>query len=463
MAGIIAGRANAADSSSYVGDTTNFLGMAPDATIINVKVGDSEGATDVSQVIAAIDWVVQHRNDAGLNIRVLNISYGTDSDQPYDVDPLAYAAEQAVRAGIVVVAATGNAGFSKAGTLVNPAYDPFTLAVGATDSNGTLSTNDDFVAPFSSVGPVSSGGMKARSPDLVAPGAHIMSLRAPGSYADLNYPEGYVNSALFRGSGTSQAASVVSGAAALILQQRPTITPDELKKLLMNSATSLKGASRASEGNGELNLANALNRQTPHWSVPSPPSTGLGSLELSRGSLHVANGGVVLEGEKDIFGKPFNSATMALLEATGSSWSAGIWNGSSWSGSSWSGSSWSGSSWSASSWSGSSWSGSSWSGSSGARAPGPAAPGARAPGRARAGSEPPGTELPSGRAGAPGGTGARRGTRVTPDSDRFDRRNRPIGLRPPKPINRAVTTISSTAEDGFMRRPRLSGTARVGC
>lgn len=364
MAGIIAGRANAADSSRYVGDTTNFLGMAPDATIINVKVGDSEGATDVSQVIAAIDWVVQHRNDAGLNIRVLNISYGTNSTQPYDVDPLAYAAEQAVRAGIVVVAATGNAGFSKAGTLVNPAYNPFTLAVGAADSNGTLSTSDDVVAPFSSVGNVSSGGMKDRSPDLVAPGAHIMSLRAPGSYADLNHPEGYVNSALFRGSGTSQAAAVVSGAAALILQQRPTITPDQLKKLLMNSATSLKGIARPSQGNGELNLASALNRLTPQWSVPSPPSTGLGSLELSRGSLHVANGGVVLEGERDIFGKPFNSATMALLEATGSSWSAGIWNGSSWSGSSWSGSSWSGSSWSASSWSGSSWSGSSWSASS---------------------------------------------------------------------------------------------------
>ena len=134
----------------------------PTRRIINVKVGDSEGATDVSQVIAAIDWVVQHRNDAGLNIRVLNISYGTDSTQPYDVDPLAFAAEQAVRAGIVVVAATGNAGFSKAGTLANPAYDPFTLAVGASDSNGTLSTNDDVVAPFSSVGTVSSGGMKAQ-------------------------------------------------------------------------------------------------------------------------------------------------------------------------------------------------------------------------------------------------------------------------------------------------------------
>jgi serine protease AprX len=295
---------------------------------------------------------------------VLSISYGTDSGQPYEVDPLAFAAEQAVRAGIVVVAAAGNAGFSKAGTLTSPAYDPFTLAVGASDPNGTLALNDDVVATFSSTGSASSGGSKERAPDLVAPGAHVISLRTPESYVDANHPEGYVNSALFRGSGTSQAASVVAGAAALVLQQRPSITPDELKKLLMDSATSLKGEARSSQGNGQLNLANAFNRKAPSWSVPSLPSTGLGSLELSRGSLHVQNYGVVLQGEKDIFGKPFDAATMAILEATGSSWSGGIWNGSSWSGSSWSGSSWSGSSWSGSSWSGSSWSGSSWSGSS---------------------------------------------------------------------------------------------------
>jgi subtilisin family serine protease len=364
MAGIIAGRANAADPSAYVGNTKNFLGMAPDARIVNVKVGDSEGATDVSQVIAAIDWVVQHRNDPGLNIRVLSISYGTDSGQPYELDPLAFAAEQAVRAGIVVVAAAGNAGFSKEGTLTNPAYDPFVLAVGASDPNGTLVPWDDDVAPFSSVGSSSSGGNKGRSPDLLAPGAHVISLRAPGSLVDQSHPEGYVNSALFRGSGTSQAAAVVAGAAALVLQQRPTLTPDELKKLLMNAATSLKGTARSSQGYGQLNLGNALNRATPSWSEPSPPSTGTGSLELARGSLHVENYGVVLKGEKDIFGMPFVSAQMALLEAAGSSWSGGIWNGSSWSGSSWSGSSWSASSWSGSSWSGSSWSGSSWSGSS---------------------------------------------------------------------------------------------------
>ena len=79
MAGIIAGRGSGAVSGSYAGDSTNFLGVAPDARILSVKVGVADGGVDVSQVIAAIDWVVQHRNDNGMNIRVLNLSFGTDS------------------------------------------------------------------------------------------------------------------------------------------------------------------------------------------------------------------------------------------------------------------------------------------------------------------------------------------------------------------------------------------------
>ena len=117
---------------------------------------------------------------------------------------------------------------------------------------------------------------------------------------------------------------------------------------------------------------------TPGSSQPN--STGLGSLELARGQDHLTRDGVMLTGERDIFGKPWNAAAMAAAQAAGSSWSGGTWNGSSWSGSSWSGSSWSGSSWS-----GSSWSGSSWSAAPGPAAPGRAAPGAAAPGRAAPG------------------------------------------------------------------------------
>jgi len=357
IAGIIAGRANAAVPGRYVGDQTNFLGIAPDARIVSVKVADAHGATDVSQVIAAIDWVVQHRTDNGLNIRVLNLSYGTDSTQPYDVDPLAYAAEQACKRGIFVVTSTGNAGFvMKTGTMTNPAYDPLLMAVGATESNGTVTLSDDTVPAFSS-----SGGTKRR-PDLVAPGAHIVSLRDPGSLIDHRFAAtGAVNSALFRGSGTSQSAAVVSGAAALVIEQRPTITPGRLKKLLTGTAVSLKGALKEAQGNGELNLAKALRASIPPEPGVPAASAGTGSLDRSRGTTRLVQNGTTLAGERDIFDAPFDSASMATLEAAGSSWSGGTWNGSSWSGSSWSGSSWSGSSWLGSSWSGSSWSGSSWS------------------------------------------------------------------------------------------------------
>ena len=103
------------------------MGIAPGSRIVNIKVADSNRATDVSQVLAAIDWVVQHRTDNGMNIRVVNLSFGTDGNQSYVLDPLAFAVEQAWRAGIVVVVAAGNDGNGFA--LRNPASDPYVIAV----------------------------------------------------------------------------------------------------------------------------------------------------------------------------------------------------------------------------------------------------------------------------------------------------------------------------------------------
>ncbi|MBA4181929.1 MAG: peptidase S8 and S53 subtilisin kexin sedolisin, partial [Anaerolinea sp.] len=333
IAGIIAGRGSGAVSGTYAADETNFLGVAPDARILSVKVATSDGATDVSQVIAAIDWVVQHKNDNGMNIRVLNLSYGTDSTQDYKVDPLAFAVEKAWNAGIFVVAATGNDGFVKyTGSLTNPARDPLILAVGASETKGTLSYRDDTVAPFSSTGSWS------RPVDLVAPGTHVASLRVPGSYIDQNYGStGYVTNTLFRGSGTSEAAAIVSGAAALIIQQHPGISPDALKNLLRQTATQLDDISSAVQGRGEINLTKALSTSVYTYRQFLTPATGGGSLELARGSIHVVNKGVYLVGEKDIFGHSFDSAAMATAEAAGNSWSGGVWNGNTWSGSTWSG------------------------------------------------------------------------------------------------------------------------------
>lgn len=363
MAGLIAGHDPTLTAPYDQSSPGAYRGMAPDARIVSVKVGTADGGTDVSQVIAAIDWVVQHAHDPGMNIRVLNLSYGTNTSQPYTVDPLAYAAEMAWKQGIVVVAAGGNYGFQNhlntQPALADPAFDPYVVAVGSSDSNGTDTLADDTVPAFS---PWPKRGA-TRGVDMVAPGMHLQGLRVPNSFIDINHPEGLIDARYFRGSGTSESAAIVSGAAALVLQKYPNATPDQVKGLLSDTGYPIIGKAQQI-GGGELSLASALTLPLPFASQGWLPSTGTGSLELARGSDHISMDGVALTGEQDIMGSPFDAAAMAVLEAQGKSWSGGIWNGKSWSGNSWSGNSWSGVSWSGLSWSGSSWSGLSWSGNS---------------------------------------------------------------------------------------------------
>ena len=244
MAGIIAGKDGALTEPYADAPASAFRGMAPDARIVSLKVGVADGGTDVSQVIAAIDWVVQHKNDGDLNIRVINLSYGTNSAQDATVDPLAFAAERAWKAGIVVVVAGGNYGFqshmSNAPALADPAIDRYVLAVGASDSVGTANPLDDKVPAFS---PWPKRGA-TRSVDLIAPGTHIVSLRVPNSYIDENHPEGRVGSRYFRGSGTSESAAMTSGAAALILQKYPDASPDQIKAFLVNARARSAGRPR---------------------------------------------------------------------------------------------------------------------------------------------------------------------------------------------------------------------------
>lgn len=347
LAGIIAGR------KGY--GATRFYGMAPYSRIVSLKVATRDGITDVSQVIAAINWVVEHRNTDGLNIRVLNLSFGTDGTQEYLLDPLAFAVEQAWSSGIVVVVAAGNDGNEFA--LRNPAYDPFVIAVGSVATNGTGTTSDDVVSEFSNC------GTDTRHVDVVAPGRSIVSLRNPGSNADIGHPEAVIGADYMLGSGTSQAAAVVSGAAALIIDQNPSATPDHVKALLMSTANPIPNAKSNCQGAGLIDLnAAAYNRNNSYPSQTHLRSKGTGSLEGARGSYNIALDGETLTGEQDIFGSDWVGELYAKLTAAGVSWSAGDWNGVSWSGVSWSGVSWSGVSWSGVSWSGVSWSGLSWSG-----------------------------------------------------------------------------------------------------
>lgn len=359
MAGIIAGRD---PGTAVLSDPSKFVGVAPDARIVNVKVGAADGSTDVSQVIAGIDWVVQHRNDNGLNIKVLNLSFGTISGQPYTVDPLAYAAEIAWKRGVVVVAAAGNDGLTIQ-QLADPAYDPRILAVGATDPNNSTQSKDWMPADFTNA------GSSKRDADLFAPGLHILSLRDPGSYVDTNYRDSQVGTRFTRGSGTSQAAAVTSGLVADLFEKYPTATPDQIKKALIESTIEFKtgGLTKPLEAlakdEGTVNASTAISRATLDKSTQNfTAATGTGSLETARGGLHLSNGTTELTGEYDIFGNAWNAQAWATASDAGTSWSGGLWNASRWTGDAWTGQRWSNSTWTGNDWTGQRWSGQRWSG-----------------------------------------------------------------------------------------------------
>ena len=178
LAGIIGARDRSVAVDARTGgvraDPKKVLGVAPGAGLLGLKLATTDGSTDVSQVIAALDWVAAHRHDRGMDVRVINLSFGTTAVQPYQVDPLAAAAEHAWRKGIVVVVSGGNQGAS-AGSLTNPAIDPYVIAVGAADPQGRTSWATPKVADFSS------RGTAARHVDLLAPGRSVVSLRTSGS------------------------------------------------------------------------------------------------------------------------------------------------------------------------------------------------------------------------------------------------------------------------------------------
>ena len=363
MAGIMVG-----DGSSASGQ---WRGVAPGANLVSVKVAGADGSTDVSVVIAALQWVLA--NKALYGIDILNLSFGTDSVQSYSVDPLNYAAEQVWLDGVFVVVSAGNRGMD---TINKPGDDPFVMTVGAADLKGTTDRSDDIVAPFSSGGWTVDGFMK---PDLVAPGITIVSTRSPGSTVETLHPEAWVGEGYMKGTGTSQAAAIVSGVAALMYEADPWMTPDVAKATLLGTTYKLTtyrshgGAGLVDAAGAVLAARNGKYRWAPA-NIGLVPSTGLGSLHQSRGSFRVyadPNGDGVpdlIEGEIDVLGMPWTATSWSSTSWGATSWSSLVcvspgWSATSWSGTSWSGTSWSATSWGATSWEATSWGATSWSAS----------------------------------------------------------------------------------------------------
>ena len=258
VAGIIAG--NGHDSEG------RRRGIAPGASLLVEKVLDASGQGYISNVIAAIDYAIAHKDE--LNIRVINLSVAAGVYESYTTDPLTLAAKRAVDAGIVVVSAAGNLGRNASGEVQHggigaPGNAPWVLTVGASSHNGTVDRSDDTIAGFSSRGP-SLIDFQAK-PDLVAPGVGTESIAEAGSTLWNTKPlmrlwgtvatatEPYLSL-----SGTSMAAPVVSGTIALMLQANPSLTPNLVKAILQYTAENNPKYDALAQGAGFLNSRGAV-------------------------------------------------------------------------------------------------------------------------------------------------------------------------------------------------------------
>ncbi|MEV1286327.1 S8 family peptidase [Micromonospora sp. NPDC049679] len=249
MAGLIAG-SGAASGGAY-------RGVAPAAKLIDVKVADARGETDLITVLRGLQWVSEHSRE----VQVLNLSLSSNSPLPYQIDPLTQALEALWRHGVTVVVPSGNDGPDK-GSVTSPGSDPVLLTAGGLDESGTADRRDDVVAAWSGRGPTWQGDAK---PDLVAPGGHLVSLRSPGSVADTDNPQARIGNDYFRGSGSSMATAVTSGVVARTLAVQPKLRPDAVKNLLTTTAYTAPGLTRAGgAGAGALDAGRALS-SAPTW------------------------------------------------------------------------------------------------------------------------------------------------------------------------------------------------------
>ncbi len=253
VAGIIAGNGNNRAGTDPL--RGQYVGVAPNANLVSIKVADETGATTVLDVIYGLQFAVQHQQQ--YNIRVLNLSLDASTPQSYKTDPLDAAVEATWLHGIVVVVAAGNRGGASDAVQYSPANDPYVITVGGLDENGTANPSDDTAASWSSRGTTQDGVQK---PDVYAPGAHIVSVLAPNSsFADSSCGCLVGGGQYIQTSGTSMAAPMIAGLAADLLQVHPRWTPDQVKGDLTSAAVT---------DNSSLQEPNAV-RAVLNWNPPA--------------------------------------------------------------------------------------------------------------------------------------------------------------------------------------------------
>jgi serine protease AprX len=370
VAGLIAGSGGNRDDADPLDG--KYTGVAPDAKLVSVKVADEDGNSTVVDVIDGLQFVVDKKDELG--IRVVNLSLNSTWAESYRTDPLAAAAEQAWNAGLVVVTAAGNRGTDGDAVHYAPANDPFVIVAGAVDDQSTKSVNDDALAPWSSRG-VTQDGLK--KPDVLAPGARLISTLAPGSRYATMCPDCVVDGEYFRVGGTSMAAAVTSGAAAALIQLHPNWSNNRIKAALVNRLRDIIGVG------GEIaldkaNVSTDFGLLNPNLgALPSrliDPATG--AIDWTRASWSRASWSDAADPLRASWSRAswsrasWSDATWSsvdeCVDAARASWSRASWSAgddaaarevcAEWERASWSRASWSRASWSRASWSRASWS-----------------------------------------------------------------------------------------------------------
>jgi serine protease AprX len=274
-----------------------YVGIAPGANLVDVRVLDSNGNGRLSSVILGIQWALDHRLQ--YRIRVLNLSLGAPARASYRLDPLAAAVEIAWMRGLVVVAASGNT----AGAVDSPGADPYVITVGATDDQGTAPVGDDVLGWFSGWG---TPALSTAKPDLVAPGRRIVAPRVQGSSLDRAMPDHVVTatngSTYFRLTGTSMATAVVSGEVALLLERQPGLTPDQVKAVLTGTSRPFGQTSGSAPPAGSVGAGLADAYAAVNSGSRGPANRGLRPADAAASSIYAAIYGQPLRWKNGLLG-----------------------------------------------------------------------------------------------------------------------------------------------------------------
>ncbi len=386
IAGLVAG-SGASSNGAYAG-------VAPGASVLDIRVGRSDGSTDLFTVLRGLQAA------ARADVDVLNLSLSSGSPLPYQLDPLNRALQALWARGVTVVVPSGNDGEG----VSSPGNDPLLLTVGGLDEAGSANRSDDVVPSWSGRGPTSQGVAK---PDVVAPGRSVVSLRSADSVIDAENPSSRVADDYFTGSGTSFATAITSGAVAVLLAER-RLSPDQVKALVSDTAYTADGLTDATAaGSGGLDVAAArsarpLSQGKAHrrnnvdshtGAVPGDPSTwaelmqalasgdqaaaasSWGRLSPAARNWAARNWAARDDEPRDgaarnwaarnwAWGEEWAARNWAARNWAASSWAARNWVASSWADAwdarNWAASSWAGRNWSARNWAASSWAGRNW-------------------------------------------------------------------------------------------------------